>query len=204
MNSIETKYIEQDELGQNWLRLNYDSGAAVTALPIAIAGDLPLEKCGEFRVASAAVIPNLGKVKMKVRRKHKVWNRRGKNIRLYREGNLYHAYVRTGDVTQELAPVEPAEESWTRMEVDGQRDKQEESEDQPEELGRVLEARQPTELERQKHPQKNHAVFAPWCEVCVKAKGTGAQHRRQMNKELAKQEHYGPRIYSDFFYMSEE
>ena len=42
MNSIETKCIEQDELGQNWLRLNYDSGAAATALPIAIAGDLPL------------------------------------------------------------------------------------------------------------------------------------------------------------------
>ena len=43
-------------MGQNWLRLNYDSGAAVTALPIAIAGDLPLEKCGEFRVASGAVM----------------------------------------------------------------------------------------------------------------------------------------------------
>ena len=65
MNSIETKYIEQDELGQKWLRLNYDSGAAVTALPIAIAGDLPLEKCGEFRVASGATIPNFGKIKMK-------------------------------------------------------------------------------------------------------------------------------------------
>ena len=183
MISIETKYIEQDELGQNWSRLNYDSGAAVTALPIAIAGDLPLEICGEFRVASGAVIPNLGKIKMKsmdesgiertvrgniaevskpllsaaeaskkwdsilfedggillerrspvalevrtILKKHKVWNRHGKNIRLYREGNLYNAYVRTGDVTQELAPVEPAEESWTRMEVDdGQR---EESED---------------------------------------------------------------------------
>ena len=65
MNSIETKYIEQDGLGQNWLRLNYNSGAAVTALPIVIAGDLPLEKCGEFRVASGAVLPNLGKIKIK-------------------------------------------------------------------------------------------------------------------------------------------
>ena len=79
-------------------------------------------------------------------------------------GNLYNAYVRTGDVTQELAPVEPAEESWTRMEVDdGQHDEQVECEDQFEELRRVLEARQPTELERQKHSQTNHAVFAPWC-----------------------------------------
>ena len=169
MNSIETKNIEQDELGQKWLRLNYDSGAAVTALPIAIAGNLPLEKCGEFRVASGATIPNLVKIKMKstdesgiesthrgnitevskpllgaaedslffedggillerssivslkiraVLAEHKVWSRRGRSIRLYHEGNLYNAYVRTGDVTQELASVEPAEESWTRMEVD--------------------------------------------------------------------------------------
>ena len=39
--------------------------------------------------------------------------------------------------------------------------------------------------------------------MCVKAKGTGAQHRRQTVKELAKQEQDGPRIYSDFFCMSE-
>ena len=65
MNSIETKDIEQYDMGQNWLRLNYDSGAALSALPLAIAGDLPLEKRGEFRVASGAVIPILGKIKMK-------------------------------------------------------------------------------------------------------------------------------------------
>ena len=33
-------------------------------LPVAVAGDLPLEKRGEFRVTSGAVIPNLGKIKM--------------------------------------------------------------------------------------------------------------------------------------------
>ena len=89
------------------------------------------------------------------------------------------------------------------MEVDdGERDEQDES-DHPEELRRVLTARQSTELERQKHSQTDHAVFAPWCEMCVKAKGTGAQYRRQTNKELTKQEQHGPRIYSDFFYMSE-
>ena len=65
MKSIETTYIEQDRWGQEWLMLNYDSVAAVTALPIAVAGDLPLEKRGEFRVASGAVIPSLGKIKMK-------------------------------------------------------------------------------------------------------------------------------------------
>ena len=124
----------------------------------------------------------------------KVWNRHGKSIRLYREGNLHNAYVRAGDVTPELAPVEPAEESWTRMEVDdGDRDEQDEA-DQPEELRTVLAA-------RLQHSQTNHAVFAPWCEVCVKAKRTGAQHRRQTIKDLAKQEQDGPRIYSDFFHM---
>ena len=111
--------------------------------------------------------------------------------------------MRAGDVTPELAPVEPAEESWTRMEVDdGDHDEQDEP-DQPEELRRVLAARHPIELERQKHFQRNNAVFAPCCEVCVKAKGTGAQHRRQTIKELAEQQQGGPRIYSDFFYMSE-
>ena len=39
--------------------LNYDSGSVVTALPVAVARDLPLE----FRVASGAVIPNLGKIR---------------------------------------------------------------------------------------------------------------------------------------------
>ena len=223
MNSIETQCIKQDRWGQEWLMLNYDSGAAVTALPIAVAGELPLEKRGEFRVASGAAIPDLGKIKMKstdesglertlrgnitevakpllsaaevskrwysllfedggtllerntlvaseirtVLAKHKVWSRRGKSTRLYREGNLYNAYVRTGDVTSELAPVEPSS-SWTRMEVDdGQREEQDESADQLEELRRVLAARQLTELERQKHSPTNHAVFVPWWEVCV-------------------------------------
>ena len=93
------------------------------------------------------------------------------------------------------------QKSWTRMDVDNREHHDEQDEaDQPEELRRVLAARQPAEM----HFQTNHAVFAPWCEVCVKAKGTGAQHRRQTNKELAKPEQYGPRIYSDFFFLSEE
>ena len=45
--------------------LNYDCGVAVTALFVAVAGALPLGKRGEFRVASGAVIPHLGKIKMK-------------------------------------------------------------------------------------------------------------------------------------------
>ena len=49
--------------------------------------------------------------------------------------------MRVGDFTPEVAPVEPAEESWTRMDVDdGDHDEQDEA-DQPEELRRVCAAR---------------------------------------------------------------
>ena len=65
VNSVEPRYIKHDRCGQAWLMLNYDSGVAVTALLVAVARDLPLEKQGEFRVASGAVIPDLGKMKMK-------------------------------------------------------------------------------------------------------------------------------------------
>ena len=81
------------------------------------------------------------------------------------------------------------QKSWTRMDVDNREHHDEQDEaDQPEELRRVLAARQPAEM----HFQTNHAVFAPWWEVCVQGKGTGAHHRRQTIKELAEQEQDGP------------
>ena len=91
------------------------------------------------------------------------------------------------------------------MEVDdGQHDEQDESADQLEELRRVLAARQPTETgEAETFSNEPCCVRTLVRGVCVIAKGTGAQHRRQTNKELAKQEQYGPRIYSDFLCMSE-
>ena len=46
INSVEQKYIKHDRWGQEWLMLHYDIGAAVAALPVAVA-----EKRGEFRVA---------------------------------------------------------------------------------------------------------------------------------------------------------
>ena len=65
INSAEPKYNKHDRWGgQEWLMLNCDSGAAVTALRVEVSGGLLLEKRGEFRVASGAVIPNLGKIKM--------------------------------------------------------------------------------------------------------------------------------------------
>ena len=82
---------------------------------------------------------------------------------------MYTAFVRAGDVTPELAPAELGEESWTRMDVDdgGDRDEQDEA-DQPEELTRVLAARQPTQLERQKHfSDKSCCVRTKVRSVCV-------------------------------------
>ena len=69
--------------------------------------------------------------------KHRVWHRHG--IRLCRTGNLYNVYVLAGDVAPELALVEPAEESWTRLD-DGDQVEQDQA-DQLEELKRVSAAR---------------------------------------------------------------
>ena len=49
--------------GEQWVRLNYDTGAATTALPASLAEGLPLKQVGEFVVASGHGIPNLGCVK---------------------------------------------------------------------------------------------------------------------------------------------
>ena len=134
------------------------------------------------------------------------WNCHDKIIRLHRGRNLCNGYARTDDVTPELAPFESGNESGNspgEMDVNvGEHDEQDEA-GQREDLRRVLAARQPVELERQKHLQTNHAVLSLWCEVCARAKGTGAQHRRQTVKELARQEQEGARICSDFLYMSE-
>ena len=73
--------------------------------------------------------------------------------------------MRVGDVKPEL-------EGRTRMDVDDRDHDERDEAEKPEDLKRVLAARQPSELERQKHFQMNHAVFAPWCEACVKAKGS--------------------------------
>ena len=55
---------------------------------------------------------------------------------------------------------------------------------------------------RERHYLENHAVYAEWCPICVAAKGTGTQHRRRgFDPEVEKE---GPRIFSDYFFMSSE
>jgi hypothetical protein len=52
--------------GEERLKVNYDSGAATTAFPVELAGNLAMEKVGHFIVASGADIPNYGRVQVTV------------------------------------------------------------------------------------------------------------------------------------------
>ena len=84
--------------------------------------------------------------------KHCVWKRQGRaSDSTAKATYLYNAYMRIGDVKPELAPVEPFEEGWTRMDVDDRDHDERDEAEQSEELKRVLAARQLSELERQKH-----------------------------------------------------
>ena len=51
--------------GREWIRFNYDTGAAAVALPLEVAEGIPLKQVGSFVVASGAEIPNWGTVAMK-------------------------------------------------------------------------------------------------------------------------------------------
>ena len=66
----------------------------------------------------------------------------------------------------------------------------------------MKEVRGATKAMREKHHLENHAVYAEWCPVCVSAKGSGTQHRRRIFDSEAEKE--GPRIFSDYFFMSTE
>lgn len=60
-NSIEAYKVTWK--GADWLRINYDSGAATTAIPDELV-DGPLQAQGEFVVASGEEIPNFGKFRV--------------------------------------------------------------------------------------------------------------------------------------------
>ena len=52
---------------EEWIKVNYDSGAATTAFPVGIVDDVSLEKVGTFTVASGSEIPNYGRVRLSCR-----------------------------------------------------------------------------------------------------------------------------------------
>ncbi|CAE7484287.1 unnamed protein product, partial [Symbiodinium sp. CCMP2456] len=73
--------------------------------------------------------------------------------------------------------------------------------EESEEFRKSRAAAEPTPEQRENHFLENHAVYRPWCEVCVKSRGLGTQHRRALKKE-ATESSEGPRIFSDYFFMS--
>ena len=62
LNSI-GNYIVEDRAGTKWLRLNYDSGAATTAITDEMIGG-PTDAVGEFVVADGKGVPNYGRFKV--------------------------------------------------------------------------------------------------------------------------------------------
>ena len=60
---ITGKHWEVIHQGKKWIRFNYDTGAATTALPVELADGQKLTKVGEFVVASGDDIPNYGPYK---------------------------------------------------------------------------------------------------------------------------------------------
>ena len=77
----------------------------------------------------------------------------------------------------------------------------EEAADESEELRKSRAAAAPTAEQRESHLLENHAVYRSWCEVCIKSRGLGTQHRRAKKQEAAESAD-GPRIFSDSFFMS--
>ena len=56
-------YVVEDEDGEKWLKLNYDSGAATTAITEDMIGG-PKQPVGEFVVADGNGVPNYGRFKV--------------------------------------------------------------------------------------------------------------------------------------------
>ena len=75
---------------------------------------------------------------------------------------------------------------------------------EPEELKRQKSCEAPTHRQRQEHIDSNHATYRGWCDICIKARATGTPHRTIKQDEQARKdaEKDGPRIDSEYFYMS--
>ena len=57
-------YVFKDSSGTEWMRINYDSGAATTAFPRREGGDLELVTHGHFKGAGGTMINNYGRFKV--------------------------------------------------------------------------------------------------------------------------------------------
>jgi hypothetical protein len=53
--------------GEEWIKVNYDSGAVTTVIPVEmVEDDLKLHRIGDFKVANGEKIPRYGKIRMPV------------------------------------------------------------------------------------------------------------------------------------------
>ncbi|CAK0904033.1 unnamed protein product, partial [Prorocentrum cordatum] len=73
--------------------------------------------------------------------------------------------------------------------------------EESEEFKRARAARGPTRAQKEEHGEQNHAVYRSRCPVCRAARATGTQRRVEVERG-ADEEKEGPRIYSDYFFMS--
>ena len=69
-------------------------------------------------------------------------------------------------------------------------------------LRKVTVGRVPTERQRTEHEEEHHSVHRKWCEVCVAARGTGAQHQHRRSERQVDQEEREHIILSDFDIMN--
>ena len=65
-------------------------------------------------------------------------------------------------------------------------------------LRRPARVDKPTQSQVIEHEAQNHAVYRSWCEICVRARSTGTQHRKRSEEEKRED---GPCVHSDFFFM---
>ena len=80
---------------------------------------------------------------------------------------------------------------------------EEEGVEESEEYLRIQQVESPTPAQKQRHELENHAVFRPWCPICIAGRGLGSQHRRK-RQDKAEEAREGATIYSDFFFMNTE
>ena len=69
------------------------------------------------------------------------------------------------------------------------------------EFRQIQRVNKPTAQQVQQHEDENHATYRNWCEVCVASRGLGQQKRRD-KRALVEKAKEGPKVCSDYFFMS--
>ena len=77
----------------------------------------------------------------------------------------------------------------------------EEEVEEGEEFRQIQRVTRPTAQQIQDHEDENHAIYRNWCEVCVASRGLG-QHKKRDRRALVEKAKDGPKVCSDFFFMS--